>query len=92
MVPICFDLVQTEGLLLGGSTGHQRRGRDPARARARAREDDRHDPLRLGLSLPVEAIQPCVPPLEGSTGTALARRLSVGAAGVQPRFSRRRPN
>ena len=69
---IVFDLVEHEGLLLGGSSGDQYRRRDPARARAWAGAAHRHDAVRLRRALRLEAVQP---------GRSCARRTCRFRAG-----------
>ena len=57
-IPLVYDLIRSEGLLLGGSSGDQRRGRRAHGAGAGPRPRDRHGPLRLGAALPAAALQP----------------------------------
>ena len=72
MLPVLYDLVQKEGLLLGGSSGINVAGAIRLARAARARQDDRDGALRLGLALSVEAVQPGVLAREGSSGAAVA--------------------
>ena len=76
-LPILFDLMQEEGLVLGGSSGDQHRRRDPAGERTGAGQDDRHDPRQFRHPLSVEAVQPGLP--EGTQPAAAA----LDAAGVR---------
>src|SRR3954447_24114558 len=66
-VPIVFDLLEHEGLCVGGSSGinvaggsppAQRGGRDPARAGPGPGLHDRDDLVRLRHALPIQAVQP----------------------------------
>ncbi len=55
-VPIIFDLLEHEGLCLGGSSGINVARRDPARQGARPRPHHRHHPGRLRHALHVETV------------------------------------
>ena len=57
-LPYVFDLLEHEGLCLGGSSGDQHRRRGADGARPRAGQDHRHDALRLRQPLPEQAVQP----------------------------------
>jgi len=63
--------------------GRQRRRSDPPRPRARSRPDHRHHPRRLRQPLPVEAVQPGVPALEGLARPRLARPADARRAGFR---------
>ena len=75
-LPIVFDLVVQEGLLLGGSSGINIAGAHPARPRARPRPHDRDAALRFRRTLRFEALQSRVSALEepARSGLAEARR------------------
>ncbi len=71
-LPIVFDLVEEEGLCLGGSTGINIAG-----AMRLARElgpgpHHRDDPCRLRHALSVETVQPGIPALQEPAGAGLA--------------------
>ena len=70
-LPVLFDLVEHEGLVLGGSTGDQRRRRDAARQGARPGQDHRHHSGRRRTALSVQALQPGVPAREEAARPAL---------------------
>ena len=72
-VRIVFDLVEHEGLLLGGSSGINIAGRDPPRARARPRPHHRDAALRFGRALRLETVQPGVSALQEPPRPLLAR-------------------
>ena len=57
-LPIVFDLVQEEGMCLGGSTGINIAGAIRLAKELRPRSHDRDHPCRLRYALPVEALNP----------------------------------
>ena len=73
-VPICFQLLEEEGLCMGGSTGCQRRRRHPPRQGAGPGPHHRHAAVRLRHALPVEAVQPGVPEVEEPARAPMAGR------------------
>ena len=60
-LPVLFDLVQEEGLVLGGSTAINVAGAIRLARGTRPRPHDRHDPRRFRHALSVEAVQPGLP-------------------------------
>ena len=72
-VPIIFDLLEHEGLCLGGSSGINVAGAIRLGEGARARPHHRDGALRLRHALPVEAVQSGVPALEEPAGAGMAR-------------------
>ena len=70
-LPIIFDLLEHEGLCLGGSSGINVARRDPPCARARARAHHRHRALRLRHALPDQAVQSGIPALQEFAGSRL---------------------
>ena len=78
-VPVIFDLLEHEGLCLGGSTGINVAGAMRL-ARRWARPHHRHGARRLRHALSVEAVQSGVPALEEPAG--------AGVAGAHARPSR----
>ena len=72
MLPVCFDLLQEEGLLLGGSKrGQCGRSHLPGKSLG-PRKDHRDRTLRLRTTLRVEALQPRVSRFKGPAAAALA--------------------
>ena len=71
-VPVIFDILEHEGLCLGGSTRHQRRRRDPAGEGDGAGPHHRHHPGRQRHALPVQAVQSAVPALQETAGAGVA--------------------
>ncbi len=80
-LPIVFDLVVREGLLLGVRRGQHRR-RDPPGARTWGRPYDRDASLRFGRALRVKALQSRFPALERPARSRLADGESDSARGV----------
>ena len=78
-LPYLFDLLEHEGLCLGGSSGDQHRRRGAHGARPRAGQDHRHRALRLRQPLPEQALQPGVPasPRACRSRIGLRRRSTV---------------
>ena len=91
MLPVLFDLVLEEGLILGGSTGINILGAIKAAQGTGPRPHHRHHPRRLRHALSVEAVQsrlparaqacPCRTGSTGREGAADALRPS-GSAGL----------
>ena len=72
-VPIIFDLLEHEGLCMGGSTGINVAGAIRLAQGPRAGPHHRHHPCRLRRALSVEAVQSGIPALEGPAGAGMAR-------------------
>ena len=70
-LPIVFDLVQEEGLCLGGSSGINIAGAIRLAQELGPGPHHRDDPLRLRHALPVEAVQSGIPAREGPAGPGL---------------------
>ena len=70
---IVFDLLQEEGLCMGGSTGVNVAGAMALAQGVGPGPHDRHHPVRLRHPLPVEALQRRLPALEGPAGAGVAR-------------------
>ena len=68
------------GAVPGRIERHQRRRRDPARARARPRAHRGDGPRRLRHALPEQAVQPGVPAREGPAGSGLAVARAISKA------------
>ena len=77
MLPVLFDLVLEEGLILGGSTGINIVGAIKAAARDGAGSHHRHHPRRLWHALPIEAVQSRIPAGAPFAGAELARRRPI---------------
>ena len=71
-LPYLFDLLEHEGLCLGGSSAINIAGAVRHGARSRAGQDHRHRALRLRQPLPEQAVQPRLPQVQGPAGSALA--------------------
>ena len=83
-VSICFQLLQEEGLCLGGSTGVNVAGAIRLGQGAGSRQNHRHDALRLRHALSVEAVRPGVPEIQEPAGSRLAcRHAATDPAGVR---------
>ena len=82
-LPIVFDLVVQEGLLLGGSSGINIAGAHSSRARAWSRPHDRDASLQFRRPLRVQAVQPGLPALEGPSRSRLAGSERRRASGVR---------
>ena len=70
-LPIVFDLVQEEGMCLGGSTGINIAGAIRLAQGAGAGAHHRDDPRRLRHALPVEAVQSGIPAHQKPAGAGL---------------------
>ena len=70
-LPIVFDLVQEEGLCLGGSSGINIAGAIRLARELGPGPHHRDDPLRLRHALSVETVQSGIPALEEPAGTGL---------------------
>ena len=75
-VPLIFDLLEHEGLCMGGSTASTSPARS-AREGARSRPDHRHRAVRLRHPLSVEAVRPGLPALQEPAGAGLAGAQST---------------
>ena len=81
-VPIIFDLLEHEGLCLGGSSGINVAGAIRLATGARAGPHHRDGARRLRHALPVEAVQSGVPALEGAAGAGVAGARERGKGGL----------
>ena len=84
-IPYIFDLLEHEGLCLGGSIGDQHRGRGTAREGPWPRQNHRDVSLRLRHALSVEAVQSGFPALQeiaraGMAGAEDERQTAVCVA------------
>ena len=70
-LPVLFDLIEHEGLVLGGSTAINIVGAMRLATRTRTGQDHRHHPVRRRQPLSVEAVQPGVPAREEPAAAAL---------------------
>ena len=70
-LPIVFDLVQEEGLCLGGSTGINIAGAIRLARELGPGPHHRDHPVRLRHALSVETVQPGIPALQGPAGAGL---------------------
>ena len=82
-VPIIFDLLEHEGLCLGGSTGINVAGAIRLAKDLGPGQDHRDDALRLRHALSVEAVQPGLPALEELPVPAWLERKSK----IKPPYS-----
>ena len=57
-IPLVFDILEHEGLCLGGSSGINIAGAIRPRKGSRQRRDHRHGAVRLRDALPIQALQP----------------------------------
>ena len=71
-VPIVFDLLEHEGLCLGGSTGINVAGAIRLAKEHGPGPHHRHHSLRLRHALPIEAVQSGVPARERPSGSRMA--------------------
>ena len=83
-IPIVFDLLQHEGLCMGGSTGVNVAGAIRLAKQTGPRPHHRDHPLRLRHALCLEALQPRLPAREGPARPRLARK-GAGRAGCDGR-------
>ena len=90
-VPMIYDLLEHEGLCLGGSTGVNVAGAIRLAKQTRARQDHRHDAVRFRRPLPVKTVQSGVHALEKPAGAGMAgeaqqdrRAVREGVNGVSP--------
>ena len=82
-LPIVFDLVVQEGLLLGGSSGINIGRRHSPRPRSRSRPYDRDAPQRFRRAIRVQALQSGLPALEESPRPGLAGSQRRRSASVR---------
>ena len=68
-LPVLFDLIEHEGLVLGGSSAIN--VGNAACTRSRPRQDRRHHPRGRRSALPIQALQSGFPAQEKPAGTAL---------------------
>ena len=80
---VTFGLLQRRRPQPRPVVGRQRRRRDPARPQARPRQDHRHHPVRSGHPLPVAAVQPRIPALEGPHAARMARTAAASRTGLR---------
>ena len=71
-VPICFQLLEEEGLCMGGSTGVNVAGAIRLAKELGPGSHHRHPALRLRHPLPVEAVRPGLPQVEKPARARLA--------------------
>ncbi len=81
-LPVLYNLVQEEGLCVGGSSALNVLGAIRAGERPGAGQDHRHCALRLRQSLYLQALQSRLPAVERSADPALAR-VTAGRSGKQ---------
>ena len=79
-VAICFQLLQEEGLCMGGSTGVNVAGAIRLAKEMGPGPHHRHPALRLRHALPVEAVRPGVPQVEEPAGAGMAGCRAPAAA------------
>ncbi len=70
-LPVIFDLVEHEGLVLGGSSGINVAAAIRLARETRPRPYHRHNPVRRRRPLSVEAVQPGIPARETAAGPGL---------------------